>query len=178
MIPGNENQELPGNEEKFDKPARLIDEVLAYIQKRQQAEAEKVGRSGDVSEEHLIRSVLRHLRRHPLPTVLLGISTAWLLLADEESEDFEEDDSARIEDEIVRQMREGYSYTNKRLRDVADNYPLATAAAVVGSGLLAAFLLPDRPRRSENLYAEPAPVDEETEPGEDFGFESPGENEE
>jgi hypothetical protein len=160
--------------------ARLVDVLLDYVQSRQGDLKPTAG--GLVDQEQLVRAVFRHLWRHPIPTALLGVSTAWLLLSanepDEEEqaavgewrhqasgvtgenlagEPLEEDFVERFEDELVEQVKGGYGYTRQRLQEVVRRYPWATGAAVLTGGLLAATLLPQRHPKSK-IPVSPEPV--------------------
>jgi hypothetical protein len=166
MSPTKENEDYI-----LEAPGRLIDEIVAYIRDRQKSETDRATARIAMDEERLLRATLRHLRHHPLPTALLGISAAWLLLADETAAD-EPISTTRpqIEDEIIKQAKGGYAYTHRRLRTLVDRHPWAAAAAIVGGGLLAAILFPERERPPPQPFPKPHPVDEEVMPGEDYGF--------
>lgn len=130
-------------------------------------------------DERLLRAAIRQLRKHPVPTALLGISVTWLLLGDDAGEDETQPRLGRqLEEEIVGQIRGGYSYTGKRLREVTDRYPWAAAAALIAGGLGAAFLIPERRRRMATPGDEPQATAEDPAPGDVFDFESPEEDEE
>src|SRR5690606_13353828 len=60
------------SEESSADPGRLIDEIVAYIRARQHSPEGEPKRPMD--EERLLRVTVRQLRRHPLPTALMGIS--------------------------------------------------------------------------------------------------------
>jgi hypothetical protein len=166
MSPPNEYKEFSP-----EAPGRLIDEIVAYIRDRQKTETDQARAKIAVDEERLLRATLRHLRHHPIPTALLGISAAWLLLADEQATDEPVSTSrSQIEDEIIKQAKGGYAYTHRRLRALVDRHPWAAATAIVGGGLLAAILFPERDRPPPEPYPKPHPVDEEVMPGEDYGF--------
>ena len=162
---------------EYGAPGRLIDDLVAYLRNRRAAATKPPRRV--VDNERLLRSVLRHLRRNPLPTALLGFSISWLLLVDEGEEeqkpvDQEEPDAAqRIEEEILNQMKGGFAYTNVRLRELVDRYPWGAAAAMIGGGLLAALLLPERHREEDPGAQEDSDVEPEVE--DEFDLEEPGE---
>lgn len=164
------------SDEYENPPGRLIDELISYLQTRQRTPPGQA--RSPVDDDRLIRSAVRQLRRHPIPTALLGLSAIWLLLA-EDGEDAENEPQLgrQIEDEIVGQIKGGYDYTGTRLRELSDRYPWAAAAALVAGGLGAAFLLPERRRRAATSYDQPEPMTENPIPEEDFDFESPEEEE-
>lgn len=175
MKPADEYKNRSDERADPQTPGRLIDEILAYIRARQKGETTDTTTSPDLGDERFLRRALRHCRRRPLPTILLGVSLTWLLLADDQHEDGLESEPGDgrerwIEDEIIGLLKGGYEHTGQRLRQLVDQYPIPAAAAVLGGGLLAAFLLPDRHRSRQENYIEPEPVEDETAPGEDFGF--------
>lgn len=156
---------------------RLIDEIVNYVRSRYgQAEGENRPRADD---ERVLRAAIRQLRKHPVPTALLGISTVWLLLAtDNEGGEDDPQLSRQIEEEVVGQIKGGYAYTGQRLREVTDRYPWAAGAALIAAGLGAAFLAPGRRRR---ISEDDEDVDlgaEDPAPGDVFDFKSSGEDEE
>lgn len=159
-----------------DAPGRLIDDLVDYVRSRRGAAGEEGGRRHPLEDEDLLRTVLRHLRRNPIPASLLGFSLTWLLLASEEEDEelVEPGPGYQLEDEILQQAKGGLAYTNARLREVVDRYPWAAAATMVGGGLLAAFLLPERRRRAREAYVE-SEIGEEPIAGEGFDFEGPEE---
>lgn len=155
-------------------PGRLIDEIVEYIRARQGAAEGEAMRPLD--QDRLLRAAIRQLRRHPIPTALLGASAIWLLLAD----DGEGDDPGRLgrqlEEEILGQIKGGYTYTGRRLREAADRYPWAAAAALIAGGLGAALLLPARRRRVSS--DDEMPFQEDPAPGDVFDFEKSDPDEE
>src|SRR5690606_32958675 len=94
-------------------PHRLIDRIIEHFRDRRESEStNKPHRPAD--DEELVRSVIRQLRRNPIPTVLLGASLGWLLLAKDEADEEDDTIGARIEDEIVGQIQGGFDYTGDR----------------------------------------------------------------
>lgn len=150
---------------------RLIDEIIRYVRQRQLAQAEGAPHGDRPDDKRLIRMALHQLRRHPVPTALLGLSVTWLLFAegDEEPEapsprrttgvsredelelEWSGEEGAetfgdRVEEEVAAQVEGGFDYSRQNIEKVVRRYPWAAAATVVGAGLLGALLLPDRRR--------------------------------
>lgn len=150
-------------------PGRLIDEIVQYVRSRQEAEEGEARRP--VDDERVLRAAIRQLRRHPLPTALLGASALWLLLADDSQENGPSHLGRQFEEELLEQIKGGYTYTGRRLREVADRYPWAAAAALIAGGLGAALLLPARRRRVRS--DDEMPFREDPAPGDVFDFEEP-----
>lgn len=144
-------------------PGRLIDEIIRFVRQRQ-GEAAKEGKK-PTDDERLIRALVQQLRRHPLPTTLLGASALWLLLAQNEEDEEQPPLSRQIEDEVVGQLKGGFDYTSERLRELADRYPWAAGAVLVTGGLGAAFLLPLLKRQSPGSRKRSEPGGEEKFPG-------------
>jgi hypothetical protein len=181
-----EPDDFPEDEADFSAdagaPGRLVDELVDYVRTRRAARSEKP--LAPVDEERLLRTVLDHLRRNPIPTGLLAFSLTWLMLsrADEEEVEVIQSESVeplayQIEEEILQQVEGGFSYTRQRLRELVDRYPWGAAAAMVGGGLLAALLLPERRRQARATYFEHE-IGEEPVAGEGFEFEAPEEEDE
>lgn len=154
-----------------DVPGRLIDELVAYIRARQRVETSEA--EGPGTDERLLRAAIRQFRRHPLPTLLLAISIAWLVLAEDGDamDEVEPGFARQIEDEIIGQVKGGYAYSRSRLRELIDRYPWAAGASIVAFGLGAALLLPDRRRRTRSGYVQ-TELQEEPIPGGDLNFDS------
>lgn len=105
-----------------------------------------------------MRTIVRHVRHNPIPSGLLAASIVWLLfekaVETEEAEEFtgdwdEEEDpghglAERFEKELVDHVSDGYDQSRKRLGEVAQRYPWAVAATVVGASILAGLFLPGR----------------------------------
>lgn len=167
----------PSADDETAAPFRLIDEIVGYLRTRQGLEVEKA--SHQVDEERLARAALYQLRKHPVPTALLGFSALWLLFA--ESKSAEEKDAelkaemlgpdwvkpegtsspgeeshseivTRVEEAVVAQVKEGYDYTSEQLKEVAARYPWAAAAVAVGGGILAAIYLPKNSRKDSGSH--------------------------
>lgn len=150
-------------------PGRLIDEIVEYVHARQGAENGESRRPAD--DERLLRAAIRQLRRHPIPTALLSASAIWLLLADDGEGEDEGHLGRQFEEELLGQIKGGYNYTGRRLREVVDHYPWAAAATLVAAGLGAALLLPARRRRV--LSDDETPFTEDPAPGDVFDFDEP-----
>lgn len=155
---------------------RLIDALIDYVRER------ATDPSLEPNREEVARGIVRHLWRHPVPTGLLLVSAAWLLVAGDDDGDRRagvgkwrarraraadagadrasvvdegpEGFVDRLEDEVLQQVEGGYDYTRRRLQEAVHEYPWAAAAVLVGGGILAATLLPHR-RHGQQLAVEP-----------------------
>lgn len=129
-------------------PNRLLDELIRYVRDRVPSNEERM-----IDDERIIRAFVRQLRRHPLPASLLATSIIWLLLADDEDPEADSPLGRQIEDEVVRQVKEGFDYTGARLKETSDRYPWLMSGLLVAGGLAAAFLLPsERKRETETEF--------------------------
>lgn len=156
-------------------PARLIDEIVDYVRAHQGAEGDAAPRK-PADDERLLRAAIRQLRKHPIPTALLGASAVWLLLADDGEEEHQSRLGLQFEEELLEQIKGGYAYTGQRLREAADRYPWAAAAALIAGGLGLALLLPARRRAA--LSDDETPFKEDPAPGDVFDFENPDSDQE
>lgn len=139
---------------------RLIDLLIDYVRRRQ-AGGEEADLSGEI-DERTVRTIVRHIRNHPLPTGLLGISVLWLLIS-KQSEGRDEWGAAessageavgrfadRLEDELVEQVTKGYDHSRKRIGETVQRHPWAAAGTMVVAGLLAGLFLPNRKTDAES----------------------------
>lgn len=82
------------------RPRHLLDDLLDYFQSRRERGAhdgERVKRAASQMTEHVKdaaadtgRTVARQIRRHPMPSLLIGAGLAWLLMESAEEEGYAE----------------------------------------------------------------------------------------
>lgn len=134
------------NDYKTSSQNRILDELIRYVRDRTPMDERKIA-----DDERIIRTIVRQLRRHPLPASLLAVSIVWLLLANDEDTEADSPLGRQIEDEVVRQVKEGFGYTGDRLKETSDRYPWLMSALLIAGGLGAAFFLPsERNRETES----------------------------
>lgn len=134
---------------------RLVDLLIEYIRRRQ-AGAENTEPAGEI-DERTVRAILQHIRAHPLPAGLFGLSAAWLLLSrrvdteeggvvEETADERKGSLMDRLEEELVDQITRGYDHSRRRIGEAVQRHPWTAAGLMIAGGLLAGLLLPERRR--------------------------------